>query len=47
MVVGDLNLNILQEITQEIKPGAGGYAAMVDRMGNVIATPKKIFFSSV
>ncbi len=40
-MVGDLNLAVLQDITEEIKPGPGGYGAMVDRAGHLIAHPNR------
>ncbi len=45
IVTGDMNLGILQDITQEIINANGAYAVMVDRDGTVIAGPDPVAVS--
>ena len=42
IVVGDMNLTVLQDITQEIRGVNGAYAEMVDRDGTVVANPDPV-----
>ena len=41
IIVGDMNLAVLQEITEDIKIGSHGYTAMCDRVGITIAHPDR------
>ncbi len=43
LVVGDLNLDVLQETTHKMTTGRGSYAVVVDRTGVIIAHPRKEF----
>lgn len=45
IVVGDMNLGILQDISREIINANGAYAVMVDRDGTVIADPDPVAVS--
>jgi hypothetical protein len=43
VLVADLDLSVVQGITDAMKTAAGGYAAMTDGSGSVIAHPVKAF----
>ncbi|MEW6260059.1 MAG: PAS domain S-box protein [Thermodesulfobacteriota bacterium] len=43
LIVGDLNLDILQDTTRKMTTGIGSYAVVVDRTGVIIAHPRRDF----
>jgi len=45
MLVGDVNLSLLNAITDKIKIGSQGYAVIADQDGTAIAHPNKVYVS--